>query len=159
MTYAPWDGTSASTGDASYQIAFDSPGTNGSGVPYLSIRNGIDSTWNSWYTILNSGNYNSYAPTLTGGGASGNWGINITGNAATASAVSGLTLTSSANGINPDSVTQNQIGYNNSVSLFGQTDGGLYSSAYSSDWIHQIYGDFRTGQIAIRGKNAGVWQP
>jgi hypothetical protein len=75
-----------------------------------------------------------------------------------AGSVSGLTLTSSANGINPDSVTQNQIGYNTSVSLFGQTDGGLYSSAYSSSWIHQIYGDFRTGQIAIRGKNSGSWQ-
>jgi hypothetical protein len=72
--------------------------------------------------------------------------------------VSGLTLTSSANGINPDSVTQNQIGYNTSVSLFGQTDGGLYSSAFSSAWIHQIYGDFRTGQIAVRGKNSGTWQ-
>ena len=75
-----------------------------------------------------------------------------------AGSVTGLTLNSSANGINPDSVTQNQIGYNTSVSLFGQTDGGLYSSAYSSAWIHQIYGDFRTGQIAIRGKNSGAWQ-
>jgi hypothetical protein len=37
--------------------------------------------WTSWKTILHSGNYNSYAPTLTGGGASGTWGINITGNA------------------------------------------------------------------------------
>jgi hypothetical protein len=35
------------------------------------------------YPILHSNNYNSYAPTLTGGGASGTWGINITGNAAT----------------------------------------------------------------------------
>ena len=72
--------------------------------------------------------------------------------------VSGLTLNSSASSINPDNVTQNQIGYNTSVSLFGQTDGGLYSSAYNSSWIHQIYGDFRTGQIAVRGKNSGTWQ-
>lgn len=79
----------------------------------------------------------------------------ITGSAGS---VSGLTLTNSSNGINPDNVTQNQLGYNTSVSLFGQTDGGLYSSAYSSSWIHQIYGDFRTGQIAIRGKNSGTWQ-
>ena len=35
-------------------------------------------------TYLNTTNYNSYAPTLTGTGASGTWGINITGNAATA---------------------------------------------------------------------------
>lgn len=32
-------------------------------------------------TVLYAGNYNSYAPTLTGGGASGTWGINITGTA------------------------------------------------------------------------------
>ena len=36
------------------------------------------------YTILHTGNYNSYAPTLTGTGASGTWGIDISGNAATA---------------------------------------------------------------------------
>lgn len=35
--------------------------------------------------VLNAGNYNSYSPTLTGGGASGNWGINISGNSATTS--------------------------------------------------------------------------
>ena len=34
--------------------------------------------------ILHSGNYNSYAPTLTGTGASGTWGISISGNAASA---------------------------------------------------------------------------
>jgi hypothetical protein len=33
--------------------------------------------------ILNAANFNTYAPTLTGTGASGTWGINITGNAAT----------------------------------------------------------------------------
>jgi hypothetical protein len=35
--------------------------------------------------VLHAGNYNSYAPTLTGGGASGTWGINISGSANTAS--------------------------------------------------------------------------
>jgi hypothetical protein len=88
----------------------------------------------------------------------GSQSVSYAATAGSAGSVSGLTLTSSANGINPDSVTQNQIGYNTSVSLFGQTDGGLYSSAYSSAWIHQIYGDFRTGQIAVRGKNSGSWQ-
>jgi hypothetical protein len=73
-------------------------------------------------------------------------------------AVSGLTLNNSSSPINPDNVTQNQLGYNTNVSLFGQTDGGLYSSAFSPSWVHQIYGDFRTGQIATRGKNNGTWQ-
>ena len=36
------------------------------------------------YPILDSSNYNNYAPTKTGGGASGTWGINISGNSATA---------------------------------------------------------------------------
>ena len=36
------------------------------------------------YNGLHSGNYNSYAPTLTGTGASGTWGISISGNAASA---------------------------------------------------------------------------
>lgn len=31
--------------------------------------------------VLNEGNYNNYAPTKTGGGASGTWGINVTGSA------------------------------------------------------------------------------
>ena len=34
--------------------------------------------------ILHTGNYNSYAPKLDGTGATGTWGINISGNAATA---------------------------------------------------------------------------
>lgn len=101
----------------------------------------------NWNTAYGWGNHASagYLTSVT----------NISGNAGT---VTGLTITLAGNPANPDTVTQNQIGYNNSVSLFGQTDGGLYSSAYSSSWIHQIFGDFRTGQIAIRGKNSGTWQ-
>ena len=37
--------------------------------------------------VLHAGNYTSYSPSLTGGGASGTWGINITGNAATVSSI------------------------------------------------------------------------
>jgi hypothetical protein len=39
------------------------------------------------YPILHSNNYNSYAPTLTGTGASGTWGISVTGNAANVTGV------------------------------------------------------------------------
>jgi hypothetical protein len=151
MTFVPWDGTSASTGDSSYQLAFaNTTGVNASGQPKLSIRNGINSTWNAWYTLIHSGNIGSQSVTYATSAGSA-------GTAGSAGSVDGLTLTSSANNLNPNNVTQNQIGYNTSVSLFGQTDGGLYSSAYSSEWIHQIFGDFRTGQVAIRGKNANTW--
>lgn len=39
--------------------------------------------------VLHAGNYNSYAPTKTGSGASGTWGINITGSADSANWASG----------------------------------------------------------------------
>lgn len=40
---------------------------------------------NTTDVVLDSRNYNNYAPTKTGGGASGTWGINITGTATKAS--------------------------------------------------------------------------
>ena len=47
--------------------------------------------------VLYAGNYNNYAPTLTGTGASGTWGISITGNAATATNATTSAATSSLN--------------------------------------------------------------
>lgn len=47
------------------------------------IRNGSLAN-TTWVKVLDSLNYNEYAPTKTGGGASGTWGISISGNAATA---------------------------------------------------------------------------
>jgi hypothetical protein len=46
----------------------------------LGAVNGGALTWRG-NAVLHAGNYNSYAPTLTGGNASGTWSINITGNA------------------------------------------------------------------------------
>ena len=44
-------------------------------------------TWNG-YNVIHSGNYNSYAPTLTGGSASGTWNININGSSSTSTSAS-----------------------------------------------------------------------
>jgi len=63
LHFHPWDGTSVSTGDASYQLVFGSTAVNGSGYPQLVIRNGIDTTWNSWYYIPMYG-LNQYAGAL-----------------------------------------------------------------------------------------------
>jgi hypothetical protein len=51
-----------------------------SGNWYLGWRD-TGSPSSTWRLIMHSGNYNSYAPTLTGGGASGTWSINVTGSA------------------------------------------------------------------------------
>jgi len=56
---------------------------------FRSVANG---TPNTWRRILHDGNYNSYSPTLTGTGASGTWGISISGNAATATSALSLTI-------------------------------------------------------------------
>lgn len=97
LTYSPWDGTTGSTGDSSYQLAFiNETGINGSGNAGLRLRKGIDTSWGSWVSLITSANYNSYSPTLTGGGASGTWGISVSGNAATASAASTVAVNESA---------------------------------------------------------------
>lgn len=57
-----------------------------------------------------------------------------------------------------DNVDLNAIGYAK-ANLFGQNDGALYCHVYDNKWAHQIFGDYRTGQIAVRAKNAGTWQP
>ena len=58
MTFSPWDGTSSSTGDSSYQLAFvNLDGVNASGTPGLRLRNGIDTTWNDWVTLFHTGNF------------------------------------------------------------------------------------------------------
>lgn len=45
-------------------------------------------TWQSWINFLTSNNYTSYTVTKTGSGASGTWGISISGNAATSTLAS-----------------------------------------------------------------------
>ena len=60
-------------------------GPNNAGNTYgLQWRQIINSKAYNWRILLDTANYNSYAPTLTGTGASGTWGISISGNAATA---------------------------------------------------------------------------
>ena len=209
-------------------------------------------SWTAWAYTLSSANYTSYAPSLTGSGASGNWDINVTGNAATATSLSTDRTNWSTNGTINDVVgqlawknygnnhtifdasnstspsgtgvndTNADIGWSasyptlmgwNGVNTYGvrvdsarvadsavsadqidgfgfrntgnnaavnadtldsngityytagvpnftgnATDGALYSQAYSSSWQHQIAADYRSGQIALRGKNSGTWQ-
>jgi hypothetical protein len=55
----------------------------------LATRNVSANTFGAWVYYLNSANYTSYAPSLTGSGASGTWGINVTGTATALSTASG----------------------------------------------------------------------
>lgn len=51
--------------------------------PELQIRSMDAGSWGSWKTVLDSANYTSYTVKKDGTGASGTWGINVTGNAST----------------------------------------------------------------------------
>lgn len=89
---------SSSTNDARFQLyATHQYGGDGR----LHYRTGWDSNKQDWNTILDSENYNLFAPTKTGSGASGTWGINISGNADTASKLAtarNIALTGNATG-------------------------------------------------------------
>ena len=41
---------------------------------------------------------------------------------------------------------------------YQQTDGALYRQVYNASWVHEIFGDYKTGQISVRGRNNGTWQ-
>ena len=108
-------------------------------------RGGNGSGWaSSWKKFLDSSNYNSYSPTLTGGGASGTWGISITGNAATATKLA----------------TARTISLTGAVTGSGSFDGsGNLSIATTSNHNHDskyvnVSGDTMTGTLTINKSGA-----
>lgn len=70
-----WDNTAGYDGQL-FMSASDNP--------ELQMRGQKAGVYGSWKTVLSSNNYTDYVPKKDGTGASGTWGIDITGNAATA---------------------------------------------------------------------------
>jgi len=70
-----WDNTAGYDGQL-FMSASDNP--------ELQMRGQKAGVYGSWKTVLSSNNYTDYVPKKDGTGASGTWGISITGNAATA---------------------------------------------------------------------------
>ena len=173
-------------------------GSNYGMVLYSALTSSGSLAWdkqtgsNSWQgerIILDSSNYTSYTVTKTGSGASGTWGISVSGSAGSvawenvvrkpdsynpsnhthnyagstsaggpANSLAGFTnTTNSATAV--DNATQNGHVYVTGTSgIFSQNDGAAFVQAYSTSWVAQIYQDYRTGQIALRGRNNGTWQ-
>ena len=124
--------------------------TTGTDYDILLLKNG-DISWNN-NPVLHSGNYNSYAPKLDGTGASGTWGINISGNAGSANALN-LEAIGDLN-----SVTDNRAFYSyfqalnrpssnyatgillkhpelgHKYQLVFDANGGLFTRHYASSW-------------------------
>jgi hypothetical protein len=103
---------------------------------------------------LHSGNYTSWAPSLTGSGASGNWGINVTGNAATATKATNL---NQARHVNIDFNTLGSTGqffraYTNYI-----PSGGSYNQPPNGSGDYKViqWGDVEGGDGATAGNWAG----
>lgn len=125
------------------------------------------------------------APTKTGTGASGTWGISITGNAASASSVawatgvSGKPTTLSGYGIT-DAVPSTYLGTaaaatdHNALDDAGVrfsyagssatnrppgTDHAVMTLNYSTAWSAQLASDWRTNEWYVRNQNNSTWGP
>lgn len=82
--------------------------SSGSSIKYRSGNPtdvGGSGSWNSWKTVLDSYNYDSYTVTKTGGGASGTWNINISGTAASANSVAWANVSGKPSSFTPSSHT------------------------------------------------------
>jgi hypothetical protein len=95
---APLTGTIATFPSSGYDLQLNA-NYNGHDL-YFRSRNGDAGSWMSWKRVLTDNNYTSYSPSLTGSGASGTWGISITGNAATAGGLAVHSTQSTQNSAN-----------------------------------------------------------
>jgi hypothetical protein len=121
-------------------------------LPYnadgLCVRRMTDAAWSAWRTVLHDGNYNNYAPSLTGAGASGaSWAIGITGNAATATkATATVTGTNSVELVRGNMADSDQFRI-----LVGGTasNAGYAEIATADDGTEPIYVRQYTGAFAV----------
>jgi len=96
-----------------------------------------NTSYATWKNILDASNYNSYAPSLTGSGASGTWGINVTGSAASITGTYGGSITSSqittGLGYTPYNST-NPSGYitSSSLSSYAALSGATFTGSINS---------------------------
>ena len=111
---------------------------------------GYNTSWTAWRKQLDDTNYTSYVPTLTGTGASGTWGISITGNAAsatklaTARTINGTSFNGTAN------ITTANWGTARSITV-GDTTKSVNGSANVAWTLSEIGAIPLAGSSAITG--------
>lgn len=128
-------GWSDTSGGKAHELAFSDNG--------IFHRIGATDTWEAWSMMLTTSNYNSYAPSLTGTGASGTWGINITGNAATATNANYAASAGSApaSDVKAWAKADTKPSYNGSeVKLSNYSKASSYSEIAASDTVNQAIG-------------------
>ena len=150
MSFTPWDGTTGSTGDSSYQLAFmNETGINGSGIPGLRIRKGIDTTWGSWHTLLHASNVSSYALPIGGGTLTGRTYLHQAGAGGSQNLFTGVDAASSANGRGQFIMAS---AYSDLVIASSQANGNHGSTLSFTTYNPSNAGDYRKFVI-----NQGNW--
>jgi hypothetical protein len=129
-------------GDYYSQLGFNASGT----MFYRSFNATPINTTQGWQTIITSSNYNSYSPTLTGGGASGTWGINVTGSAVNLYGLGTIQSTSTGTSYQYNyQVRENVGGYNNSNEIYAPQLAFHWAGIVASSIMMET-----SGRIAIR---------
>ena len=131
------------------------PLNNTNGIYWRQIRNGTNY---GWYTLLDSNNYTSYTVKKNGTGASGTWGINVTGYSKSLLYPSQLTTDALIDAFNTANTFQ--VTTWNSTSTPGVSNGILISTG----WTSASYGaqiaidDDPTYYIALRQRDGNGWK-
>jgi len=127
---------------------------------------------NGYITGISFANVSSKPTTISGYGITdaittsniGSQSVSYASTAGSADQIDGIGIrNTNTSGVAANTLDSNGLTYvtdvdGSSTNLTGNsTDGALYSQIYSSSWQHQIYGDYRTGIMYVRGKNNGTW--
>ena len=129
----------------------------------LALRTlGGGGTWDSWKTVLDSNNYSTYVPTLTGGGASGTWGIGITGNAGTITSQANSATINCSTGVTGNDIVRrdgNGYIYANHINFnTGESENPTINSFFTSNgdgWSRKS--TLAHVKNSIRGVADGTW--
>jgi hypothetical protein len=172
MTFRKYGSTTDWTGGKSHQLGFTDNNN-------LFIRSGTLAEWGAWHKIVTSNNYTDYTPTKTGTGASGTWGISITGSAAsagTATSAGSATLAASAtklatartiNGVSFDGTADITISDPNKFGSGGGTVSGDITIAKVNPTLFLNDTGTATGAgaagielaIGVQGENFIIYEP
>ena len=135
-------------------------------TPHLYLRGNNNSDWDaSWLTVLDSNNFNTYAPKKDGTGATGTWGISISGSATKATQdsdgnainttyakLSGATFTGAVTGTSFGATGYLSANSGNSLTTAGlalySTDPNSYGIALRSTGNKGVHG-YVSGDAAI----------
>ena len=96
---------------------------------------------------LHSGNYNSYSPTLTGTGASGSWGISVTGSSASCTGNAATATNVAYSGLTGTVPTWNQNTTGSSASCTGNAATATTATNLSGGTVSATTGTFSTNLV------------